>query len=151
MRERTSPIESISCGNSDTISDNPHAGGRESKNGMDCVTCLPGDPTIHRGMKGIRDGTGKREKNERGGERGEREQRAYSRVKSHHSVTVGWSMKRNLWDLLRHFSATSTCRTAGYLLARQNGDALFTDYYVTVLLYRRYLTLQLSKYSITSK
>lgn len=68
------------------------------------------------------------------GERGEHEQRAYSRVKSHHSVTVGWSMKRNLWDLLRHFSATSTCRTAGYLLARQNGDALFTDYYVTVLL-----------------
>lgn len=55
---------------------------------------------------------------------GEHEQRAYSRVKSHHSVTVGWSMKRNLWDLLRHFSATSTCRTAlGYLLARQNGDA----------------------------
>ncbi|KYN41112.1 hypothetical protein ALC56_04263 [Trachymyrmex septentrionalis] len=58
-----------------------------NQDGMVCVTCLPGDPTEH-------------------------EQRAYSRVKSHHSVTVGWSMKRNLWDLLRHFSATSTCRAA---------------------------------------
>ncbi|EZA58753.1 hypothetical protein X777_14922 [Ooceraea biroi] len=53
--------------------------------------------------------------NDRARERGEHEQRAYSRVKSHHSVTVGWSMERNLRDLLRHFSAANTCRTAGYL------------------------------------
>jgi len=44
-------------------------------------------------------------KNERGEGGGEHEQRAYSRVKSHHGVTVGWSMKRNLWDLLRGISA----------------------------------------------
>ncbi|EGI61823.1 hypothetical protein G5I_09942 [Acromyrmex echinatior] len=82
-----------------------------NQDGIICVTCLPDDPTIRRGMKG-KDGAGKGKKNERGGRGGEHEQRAYSRVKSHHSVTIGWSMKRNLWDLLRHFSATSTCRTA---------------------------------------
>ncbi|XP_011060602.1 PREDICTED: uncharacterized protein LOC105149708 [Acromyrmex echinatior] len=119
-----------------------------NQDGIICVTCLPDDPTIRRGMKG-KDGAGKGKKNERGGRGGEHEQRAYSRVKSHHSVTIGWSMKRNLWDLLRHFSATSTCRTVDCLFARQNGDAFFRDY--MIILYQRYLTFQLSKHSIVSK
>lgn len=123
-------------------------------------TALPVYLATRQSAEGWKGETGKREKNERGGGGGgrEHEQRAYSRVKSHHSVTVGWSMKRNLRDLLRHFSATSTCRTASCLFARQNGDALFlgiTTWPVTrdiwLFNHRNILFSKQSKQSLFSK
>lgn len=59
------PINSIKRDNS-MISDNPHAGKSFflNQDGMVCVTCLPDDPTIRRGMKGRDGGKGRRMREE---------------------------------------------------------------------------------------
>lgn len=99
---------------------------------MDCVTCLPGDPTIQRrGMKG-RDGAGKREEWERRSRRGTWTKGVFTRQKSpqrdgrvvHEEKPVGPTSVFQRHEHLSH----------GWLFVRPTKrEALSRDYDATVL------------------